>query len=201
MGAGGGQPRVLPDTPHLVPRLAPPLQAPEVINGERSTEASDVFSFGIVLWEASLRSDGAVRVSERAAGAQAHRARAPRRARPPSLASCGEQPLRPPAARPVPQLMSWEIPWSKVSPWSVVAQLLNGGRPALPAYEELPGGAADNAAFRPALPAYEALVRACWAQAPGERPDFAEVIKRIRWVGGRCCCGSKRLLDRAELAG
>lgn len=78
------------------------------------------------------------------------------------------------------QLMTWDIPWNKVSPWSVVAQLMQGGRPALPAFEGLPGAAADNAAFRPSMPAYTALVQRCWAQDQGERPDFDDVIREIR---------------------
>lgn len=62
------------------------------------------------------------------------------------------------------ELATWEIPWRNVSPWTVVAQLMNGGRLSLPAADSLPGAAADNAAFAHLLPSFFALIKRCWAQ-------------------------------------
>lgn len=52
--------------------------------------------------------------------------------------------------------------------------------PVPEAAAELPGAAADNAAFAASLPAYAVLVRSCWAQDPAERPAFEHVIKQLR---------------------
>lgn len=80
------------------------------------------------------------------------------------------------------------MPWGKASPWTVVGQLMNGGRLALPPLAgaadaaALPGAAADNAAFAPQLPALAALIQRCWAQEQAARPEFDEVIRTLRSV-------------------
>jgi serine/threonine protein kinase len=84
------------------------------------------------------------------------------------------------------ELLTWEIPWNKVSPWTVVATLMNGGTLAMPplddATQPLPGSAADNATFAPHLPAYTALIKRCWAHNQFDRPSFEEVIHDLRSI-------------------
>ena len=57
---------------------------------------------------------------------------------------------------------------------------MEGGRLEIPAPEALPG--ADKG--WPGLGAYLDLLRACWAQAPQDRPTFAQVIAALRWARG-----------------
>ncbi|KAI7839821.1 hypothetical protein COHA_006442 [Chlorella ohadii] len=82
------------------------------------------------------------------------------------------------------ELLTWDIPWNKVSPWTVVATVMNGGCLSMPPLDDpaqpLPGTAADNAAFAPHLPAYIALIKRCWAQIAYDRPTFEEVIHDLR---------------------
>ena len=52
---------------------------------------------------------------------------------------------------------------------------MEGRRPDVPPFDALPGGVFEG------LPAYVALMRACWAQDPGDRPaSFAEVLAALR---------------------
>ncbi|PRW57024.1 Serine threonine- kinase CTR1 [Chlorella sorokiniana] len=101
--------------------------APEVLEGEKATAASDVYSFGMVLYE----------------------------------------------------LLTWRLPWSfaDMSPFKVGATIRRGGRPEVPPKEQLPGP--DTAGWA-GLDAYVQLMRNCWAQQPGERPTFDEVVSRLQ---------------------
>ncbi len=54
-----------------------------------------------------------------------------------------------------------------------------GKRPTSDPREPLPGPSFAG------LPAYEALMQHCWDQAPERRPDFTEVIQRLRWGAER----------------
>lgn len=56
--------------------------------------------------------------------------------------------------------------------------LLTGKRCEVPPLERLPGP--NNAAFAARLPAYIELMQRCWAQDPGERPEFDAIVTRLR---------------------
>lgn len=55
--------------------------------------------------------------------------------------------------------------------------VLRGNRPDLPTADQLPG---LDAAGREGLPAYLDLMRRCWAQEAGERPNFEAVVVELR---------------------
>ncbi|KAI7845286.1 hypothetical protein COHA_001129 [Chlorella ohadii] len=107
--------------------LNPRWLAPEVLNGEAATPASDLFSWGVVMWE----------------------------------------------------LLTLELPWQGVSPWSIVGKLMDGERPEVPPREQLPGPDTDIFA---GLDNYVALMRRCWAQRPEDRPSFEEAIHELRRI-------------------
>jgi hypothetical protein len=70
---------------------------------------------------------------------------------------------------PCPALLRPALPCSQVA-----GQLRSGGRLDIPACDEAPG---------PPLPTYDAyvtLMQRCWAEDPGQRPCFAEVIVELR---------------------
>ncbi|KAL4422525.1 hypothetical protein ABPG75_008722 [Micractinium tetrahymenae] len=94
--------------------------APEVMAGERPSAASDVYSFALVMLEASAVS-GAVQIYYR---------------------------------------------------------LVQGERPDIPPLEELPGP--DRDCLAASYADYTQLMRECWAEAPADRPGFAEVVPRLR---------------------
>ncbi|PSC69274.1 Serine threonine-kinase CTR1 [Micractinium conductrix] len=99
--------------------------APEILRGAKATAASDLFSFGVVLWE----------------------------------------------------LLTWEVPWSGVDFWEIVAALLGGERLPVPAREALPG--ADTPGFA-GLDAYCQLMQRCQSGEPADRPTFLEIIPQLR---------------------
>ena len=67
----------------------------------------------------------------------------------------------------------------------IVGTVVGGGRLPVPPPEELPG---DGGAFS-RLPEYLDLMSRCWAQDPGQRPLFPEVIADLR-----CTLGTLRTL-------
>ena len=75
------------------------------------------------------------------------------------------------------ELAAWTTPWAGEGHWRVALGVCERGeRPPLP-----PGGLAGCPGGAPAdADGYLALMHACWAQAPGDRPDFAAVIARLR---------------------
>lgn len=83
------------------------------------------------------------------------------------------------------ELCTWQLPWGNTNPWQLASFVQRGGRLELPAVEDLPGH--DTAAFAASggLRAYCELMAACWAQDPAQRPSFAELVPRLRWVGAR----------------
>lgn len=105
--------------------MNPRWLAPEVLAGEGSATASDVFAFGIVMWE----------------------------------------------------MLTWQLPWAKDGPWSVVNIVGQGGRLHIPSRWDIPG--LDNDAFS-GLDQYISLLQRCWAQNPYDRPSFSEIIQELR---------------------
>lgn len=95
------------------------------MSGEGATASSDVFSFGVVLWE----------------------------------------------------LLTWDIPWLKDNPWSIVHIVGNGGRLQIPSRWDLPGD--DTPQFQ-GLDDYIALMQQCWAQNVYDRPSFGEIVQELR---------------------
>jgi hypothetical protein len=75
--------------------------------------------------------------------------------------------------------VTFQVPWPHVSPWGLVGKLMDGLRLQVPPKEELPGP--DNQHFV-SFNEYVALMQRCWAQDPGQRPCFEEVIVELRWV-------------------
>lgn len=134
--------------------------APEVLRGEKASAASDVFSFALVLFE--VRPLGASRPSS---------CRVPRPARLPSThVWCWRAGSVPASSRGiiVPrrgcvltsshwaacprliwprwlQLLTWQLPWAGVPTYTVTHIVINGGRPEIPPWQQLPGP--DTAKF------------------------------------------------------
>lgn len=75
------------------------------------------------------------------------------------------------------ELLTWQLPWPKDNPWSVVNTVGNGGRLAIPTRWELPGS--DTAEFT-GLEDYIRLMQRCWAQNPYDRPGFGAIIQELR---------------------
>lgn len=75
------------------------------------------------------------------------------------------------------ELLVGAFPWGGAERSAIRTTVLAGGRLAVPAPEDLPGGVA-TAGFA-GLPRYLALMRCCWAQEPRERPDFGEVAEEL----------------------
>jgi len=104
--------------------------APEVMEGRPPSTASDVFAFGIIMWE----------------------------------------------------LLTWQLPWPNVKPWSIVGLVLSGARPLLPSAEGLPTFSADGHTVRPGLDEYLALMQKCWSPRPAQRPKFKEIVEQLQSV-------------------
>ncbi len=106
----------------------PRWQAPEVMEGRPPSTSSDVFAFGIIMWE----------------------------------------------------LLTWQLPWPNVNPWSIVGLVLSGARPLLPTAEGLPTFAVDKSMDRPGLEEYLTLMQKCWSQRPAQRPKFKEIVEVLQ---------------------
>ena len=76
------------------------------------------------------------------------------------------------------ELLTWQLPWGAANPWQLAGHVMAGGRLEIPPREALPGP--DTEAFG-GLDGYIALMRRCWAQEPGERPGFEDIVPQIRW--------------------
>ena len=79
------------------------------------------------------------------------------------------------------ELLTWERPWAATNPWQISSAVLGGRRLEVPDPAALPGPAADSPED---FAAYVQLMQHCWAQAPGDRPSFPEVVQALRWVVG-----------------
>ncbi|KAI7844896.1 hypothetical protein COHA_001545 [Chlorella ohadii] len=78
------------------------------------------------------------------------------------------------------ELLTWRLPWLEgqpMQPFKIARTVVSGIRPAVPPANELPGPGASNFA---SLDEYCSIMRACWAQDPGERPTFSDVAPRLR---------------------
>lgn len=56
----------------------------------------------------------------------------------------------------------------------LITYVANGGRLEIPQPDQVAGGSFSEYA------AFVALIQRCWAQAPAERPGFAEIV---HWLG------------------
>eukprot|EP00887_Chlorella_sp_A99_P007446 scaffold2.g7446.t1 len=74
------------------------------------------------------------------------------------------------------ELMTWELPFDKLNPFQIINQVQHseGSCLAIPPNHELPAGPFEGYAD------YVALMRACWARDPADRPSMAEVASRLR---------------------
>ena len=93
---------------------------------------------------------------------------------PPPLPSL---PARRRPCRPCCRPCSWELPFPSGNSWQLVGHVTRGGRLEVPPPEGLPG---PHRLGAPQLASYLALMRRCWAQAPGERPAFPEIIQALK---------------------
>ncbi|KAL4433230.1 hypothetical protein ABPG77_003278 [Micractinium sp. CCAP 211/92] len=75
------------------------------------------------------------------------------------------------------ELLTWQLPWADVPTYTVTHIVINGGRPEVPPWQQLPGP--DTAKFV-GLSSYVRLMRECWQQRPEDRPTFAEIVPRLR---------------------
>ena len=72
------------------------------------------------------------------------------------------------------EVLVWRLPWEAYTPQQIVVAVAKGRRPEVPAPADLPGGGFGG------LNLYCALMRACWAQHPGDRPHASKVISTLR---------------------
>ncbi|KAL4452590.1 hypothetical protein ABPG75_008252 [Micractinium tetrahymenae] len=77
------------------------------------------------------------------------------------------------------EMLTWQLPWQGESQYPNVGQVLAGKRPPVPPAAQLPSPAAGAWT---GLPAYLALMEACWAQEPGQRPRFTDIVPSLWWV-------------------
>lgn len=63
----------------------------------------------------------------------------------------------------------------------VSATVVEGGRPAIPSPEAVPGGASSPKG----LPTFLQLIERCWAQNPQDRPSFVDIVGELMWVNRR----------------
>lgn len=129
-----------------------------------------MFSFSVILWE--LLTWVALGLSLRSGGPGLHSGCIPECSR---LPVCPCSCLSPPAR-------SWELPWADSNPWQLVSLLLGGGRLPLPKPDDEAAARGPDRLPPQAHADYTALIKACWAHNPLDRPAFAEVIERLRWV-------------------
>lgn len=97
------------------------------------------------------------------------------------------------------ELLTWQLPWSEDGvpwqPFQVMYAILQGERPAIPPRRELPGP--DTLAFS-GLDAYCQLMRECWAQEPGDRPNMDAIIPRLAALQAAAPNSANRLFPDGE---
>lgn len=89
------------------------------------------------------------------------------------------------------ELLTMEVPWESTNPWVIVSTIQKGGRLPVPDLATLQSRWGPGSSSCTKLDKYIALMQRCWAQDPGQRPAFAQVIHDLRYVditGDDCCC-------------
>ena len=84
-----------------------------------------------------------------------------------------------PTPHPTPR-RSWELPWSDANPWQLVSLLLGGGRLPLPGPDDEAARRGPDRLPPQAFADSAALVKACCAQRPVDRPSFEEYIEQLK---------------------
>lgn len=79
------------------------------------------------------------------------------------------------------EVLTWQLPWQNEGQYLIVGQVLAGRRPSVPPAAQLPG---PGAGAWSGLPDYLTLMEACWAQEPGSRPAFSDIVPSLRCAGG-----------------
>ncbi|KAL4422378.1 hypothetical protein ABPG75_008575 [Micractinium tetrahymenae] len=124
--------RLLEDAPSERSSAAvtnPRWLAPEVLEGERATQAADTYSFGVCLWE----------------------------------------------------LLALTLPWgNRANTWQVAKWVMDGARPEVPPAGQVPGLPGPAAPPPEQYAAYTRLLARCWHQDPAQRPEFSEIVPRLR---------------------
>lgn len=146
--------------------------APECLRGGRATTASDIYSFGLVMFELltwKLPFPGGQPFQARQGGWKALHAAGVR------LQAIDQ---------------AWPGRTAEVPPGSFILHpqmrrwVLDGVRPQVPPPAELPG---PDAAPPAALETYCSLMRACWAQEAEARPPFTEIMARLGALAELSC--------------
>jgi hypothetical protein len=142
-----------------VTNINPRWLAPEVFLGARASPATDVYAFGLILWEL---------LTWELPWASVHTF---------AVRQGGPRPRRV-ANRPN-RRSGRTTPPAPLCP-QISVQVLAGERPPVPSAAEVRGltGAAPAG-----LPRYLALMQRCWAAKPAARPGFQEIAAELRAVG------------------
>lgn len=75
--------------------------------------------------------------------------------------------------------MAHEMPFADVDAFQVPLAVLKGDRPIFP--KDTPKVSSLGLLFFVhSLQEWRGLVRKCWAQVPKKRPDFADIVRRLR---------------------
>lgn len=80
------------------------------------------------------------------------------------------------------ELLTWELPFAAMKPFQMIVYIgSQGGRPEIPP----PGSPLIRGGTFPGYDDYLALMRACWAENPADRPAFDQVIASLRAIAGK----------------
>ncbi|GAB4821009.1 hypothetical protein N2152v2_008055 [Parachlorella kessleri] len=77
------------------------------------------------------------------------------------------------------EVLTWEVPFAGHPHFQLIKHVAAGGRPPLPARQELPGMEGGEPG---GLDGLIELMERCWAQAPEQRPTFQDVFNTIRHI-------------------
>jgi len=80
------------------------------------------------------------------------------------------------------ELLTMEVPWESTYPRVIVSTIQKGGRLPIPDLATLQSRWGPGSSSFAKLDDYVALMQRCWAQDPGQRPAFAQVIHDLRYV-------------------